>query len=228
MIELDYNQLDEAAKSLAQQVVERVPAVFTQKARWEFTAFAQQKMFQLLSADTPCDIPTSIGLFNQVFASSVVPTFEKIEKASSLEEDFEAVLNSLDFTVYAQSDEVLVNDPQERMERVKEQMQRCHDAIATREEYYVQHLFDNKLSMEADKNNIEVFEAYFQQLKNADLLHNVCPPALLEYVQNLVDQTFVLQSTFKDSWDVTAAIKNRRHNQNTVVPAPLSTLNGLS
>ena len=219
MIELDYNQLDEAAKSLARQVVERVPAVFTQKARWEFNAFAQQKMFQLLSADTPCDIPTSIGLFNQVFASSVVPTFEKVEKSSSLEEDFEAVLNSLDFTVYAPADEALVSNPQERNERVKEQMQRCHDAIASREEYYVQHLFDNKLSMEADKNNIEVFEGYFQQLKNAELLHNVCPPALLEYVQSLVDQTLVLQNTFKDGWDVTAAIQNRRQNHNVMPSA---------
>lgn len=213
MIELDYNELDEAAKSLARHIVERVPEIFTQKARWEFSAFAQQKMFQLLSADTPCDIPTSIDLFHQVFASSVVPKFEKIEKFSSLEDDFEAVLNSLDFTVYAQSDQALVNNPQERVERVKEQMQRCHDAIANREEYYVQHLFDNKLSMEADKNNLEVFEGYFQQLKNADVLHNVCPPALLDYIQGLVDQTLVLQNTFKDGWDVTAAIKNRRHNQ---------------
>lgn len=213
MIELDYDELDQAAKSLAQHVVGRIPNTFTAKAGGELNSFAQKKMFQLLSADTPCDIPTSIDLFKHVLASSVMPKFEKIEKVSSLDEDLEAVLNRLDFTVYAPADGALVNNLHERKERVKEQMQRCHEAIANRQEYYVQHLFDNKLSMEADKNNIEVFEEYFQQLKNADTLHNVCPPTLLEYIQNLVDQTLVLQNTFKDGWDVTAAIKTRRQNQ---------------
>lgn len=194
MIEIDFDKLDQTAHYLADQVVEKASQGLTIKARGEFKLFAYDQMFKMLSADIPHPIEMSQEWFESVFKKSVVPKCNRVEHASTLNEDVLALMQLLDFTPYKVDEGFDHSDPQQRFERVKGEMNRCNEALLNREDYYVQNLFENTLSMEADKNNAQVFEMYFKQIQHGEALHNTCPPELKQYVKSLVEQTAIHQS----------------------------------
>lgn len=194
MIEIDFDELDQAATCLADQILEKASKDLTMNARWEFKTFAYDQMFKMLSADVPYPIEMSQEWFESVFKNAVVPICDRVERSSTLDEDVLTLMQSLNFTPYKVNEGFDHSDHQQRFERVKFEINRCKEALSNREDYYVQNLFENTLSMEADKNNAQVFETYFKQLQHGGTMHNTCPPELKEYVKNMVAQTAAKQN----------------------------------
>lgn len=218
MIEIDFDELDQAVNSLVNEILEKVSKNLTFKARGEFKTFAYDQIFKMLSADVPFHIQMSRQLFEEVFRKSAVPVCDHTQPSnalhsSALDDDVLLMVQSLDFTPFVEG-ECDYSDQQQRFERVKAEMNRCRKALANREDYYLQNLFENNLSIEADEHNSRMFEMYFDQLQNGEYLQNTCPPELKEYVKNMVDQTAIEQNMYSRS--LKKALEDRRSVQNKI------------
>lgn len=208
MIELDYNELDTSAKHLADRFVDHIRETFSRSGKSEVAAQAYNKLFDFLSADVPCEIGLSVSAFETCLNKSVVPKMPQAKRQSTSEDDIVGLMKTLNFTPYEESDAITTRDPQKQRERVEFEVNRCKDAIANRNDYYVQNLFENMLSLQADKNNIQVFQEYFEQLKGNTPSHNTCPIAIMGYLASLVDQSRRLQGQWmaESSLDVTQSL----------------------
>lgn len=223
MIELDYDELDNAAQLLAKIVVNHVSSahrLLSPTAYSQFQGVAYKNAFAYISADVPCSIQISSELFETVVKNSKVPYLQSASNTSTLDEDVAGVINVLDFTPYAPENASETSDPVQRLQRVKNEMMRCKEAVANRDDYYVQHLFDNTLSMEADKHNAQVFEKYFKQLQHGEAMHKVCPEDLKEYVRNLVEQASKQQQIVAQNWSFKTSLDQRRSAHNVGEASP--------
>lgn len=218
MIELDYEELDLAAHALSKMIVDHVSSAhrfLSATAYSQFHAVAYKNAFAFVSADVPCPIHISSELFKVVLKNSTIPYLQYLTPAqstSTLDEDVANTIKLLDFTPYGPENEEATSNPMERFQRVKNELNRCKEAVANRDDYYVQHLFDNTLSMEADKHNAQVFEKYFKQLQHGDAVHQVCPEELKDYVRNLVDLASEQQKIFGKNSNLKTSIEQRRAN----------------
>ncbi len=78
MIEIDFDELDQTATYLADQVLEKASTGLTIKAREELKAFAYDQMFKMLSADVPYPIEMSQQWFDEILKKSAVPNCDRV------------------------------------------------------------------------------------------------------------------------------------------------------
>lgn len=92
MIDLDYDELNQAAVHLLGRVMEYIPQRFTAEEAKEFRAHAFDKLISFIRADVPCDIKTSIQLFEQCLKTSELGNFPSVAQFQSVEHDVSALV----------------------------------------------------------------------------------------------------------------------------------------
>lgn len=209
MIDLDYNELNAAATYLLGKVVDFVPQRFNAEETIKFRALVFNKLIHFVRADVPCEIQTSIQLFEQCLKTSELGSFPSVAQFNSIEDDIPALFKQMDFSLFG-SAQITRSSQKQKIGWVQKEMLRCRQAVIDNLPYKNQKYAADILSIEADKNNKRIFQEYFEKIKKSNTLYTATPFQLAQYVTPVIEQTQALQMQLATNWDLSSAINKRR------------------
>lgn len=212
MIDLDYDELNTAAVHLLGKVVECVPHRFSAEERIEFRTLVFDKLIRFVRADVPCDVKTSVQLFEQCLKTSELANFPSAAQFNSIETDVTMLFKKMDFTLFASYHGASVSKKQ-AFTWVQKEVLRGRQALSDNQSYVHTKYRDAILSIEADKHNKRTFKQYFEDAKKTNALYMANPSQLAKYVDPVIEQTQALQMQLASNWDLSTAIHKRRNSQ---------------
>lgn len=209
MIDLDYDELNQAAVHLLGKVMGCIPQRFTAEEAKEFRSHAFNKLISFIRADVPCDIKTSIALFEQCLKTSELGSFPSIAQFQSVEHDVSTLVKKMDFTLFSNigCGQVLKKDA---FAWVQKEVLRSRQAVTDNQPYKNQKYSFAILSSDADAHNRNVFQEYFEKIKQSNTLYTATPIQLAQYVDPVITQVKELQNQLKGNWDLSSAIHKHR------------------
>lgn len=208
MIDLDYDELNQAATYLLGKVVECIPQRFGTEETMEFRTLVFKKLIHFVRADVPCDIKTSIQLFEQCLKTSELGNFPSVAQFNSIADDAPELFKQMDFSLFGGAPQR--SSEKERFEWVRKEIQRIHQAVADNGSYRSQTYTSDILSLDADSNNKKKFEGYFKKVKQSNFLYTANPTQLAQYIEPVIKQTQILQNQLASNWDFSSAVHKRR------------------
>lgn len=208
MIDLDYDELNQTATYLLGKVVECVPRRFSTEETIEFRTLVFNKLIKFVRADVPCDIKTSLQLFEQCLKTSELGNFPSVPQFTSIEQSLPDVFKQMNFSLFAGAPNR--SSQKQKLDWVQNEMLRTHQAVAENRPYRNQKFTDDILSIEADTHNKKILEGFFEKAKKSNVLYNATPRQLAQYVEPVIKQTQTLQNQLASNWDLSGAIHKRR------------------
>lgn len=208
MIDLDYDELNQTATYLLGKVVECVPRRFSTEETIEFRTLVFNKLIEFVRADVPCDIKTSLQLFEQCLKTSELGNFPSVPQFTSIEQSLPDVFKQMNFALFAGAPNR--SSQKQKLDWVQNEMLRTHQAVVENRPYRNQKFTDDILSIEADTHNKKILEGFFEKAKKSNVLYNATPRQLSQYVEPVIKQTQTLQNQLASNWDLSGAIHKRR------------------
>lgn len=93
---------------------------------------------------------------------------------------------------------------------VQKEVLRGRKAVMDNQPYTNQKYSFAILSSDADTHNRNVFQEYFEKIKQSNTLYTVTPIQLAQYVDPVITQVKELQNQLKGNWDLSSAIHKHR------------------
>ena len=208
MIDLDYDELNQSAVYLLGKVVECVPPRFTVDETIEFRTHVFEKLIHFMRADVPCDLKTSIALFEQCLKTSDLANIPTSANVHSIDQDVNTAWKKMDFTPFDSITQR--SSKKQQFQWVQSQILNARKAVNENEVYRPQKFRDDILSISADSSNAKVFGEYFEHMKRSNALYTANPIQLAQYINPVIEQTRELQNQFKTPWDLASAVNKRR------------------
>lgn len=214
MINLDYDELNQAAVHLLNKVMECIPQRFTPDEAQEFRTHVFDKLIRFIRTDVPCDIKTSIQLFEQCLKTSELGNFPSVAQFQSIEYDVLKLLKKMDFSLFSSvgCGQVLKKDA---LAWVQKEVLRSRQAVIDNQTYKDHKYSFATLSSEADAHNRKVFQEYFQKIKQSNTLYTAPPMQLAQYVDPIIQHAKDLQNQLNGTWGLSNAIDKHRNAPQT-------------
>lgn len=208
MIELDFDEINQAAAQLLAHVLRYTPERFSADETIAFRTAVFPKLIEFARTDVPCDLKTSIALFEQCLKTSDLANIPTSANFNSVDQDVKIAGGKMDLTPFDLRTQR--SSKKQQFEWVQTQILNARKAVTENEVYRPKKFKDDILSIDADNFNEKVFREYFEKIKRDNALYTANPIQLAQYVDPVIEQTRELQNQFKIRWDLSSAVNKRR------------------
>lgn len=217
MIELDFDEINQAAAQLLAHVLRYTPDRFSAEETIAFRTAVFPKLIDFARADVPCDLKTSIALFEQCLKTSDLGNVPNEAQLPSVDKNVAILLKKLNFSTISSYDRLSSESKTQECAWVEQQVLQIHDSVSNNQKYEAPFFcyknnngFQVMLSFGADGDNTQVLKEYFESVKKNNALFTATATQLAQYVDPVIKQTRALQNQFNTPWDLSSAVEKRR------------------